>query len=198
MFYIFNIRTSALENFLIFLNFLGKNSDFQLKNVKTQIFRRKFLIDIWFLIWFYTNLLTGESLKALFDLSKRAFAKLTTEQIMSDAFIVRKASNDLLGRDEEIGRYDQVVRSVAAERGLIESTNNVVASTIAATTTAAHTTTSTTTAATAIFNGRRGRVVIYSIRTVEWIRRLHIIISFIILLRIQFVIFHFDYLLRLI
>ena len=52
--------------------------------------------------------LAGQSVEALFYFGERAFAQLSSQQIVADTLIVRKSGDYLLCRDEKIRRYDYV------------------------------------------------------------------------------------------
>ena len=53
--------------------------------------------------------LSGERLQALFHFGKRALAELSAEQIVADSLVVRKFGDDFLGRDQKVGRYDEIL-----------------------------------------------------------------------------------------
>jgi hypothetical protein len=58
------------------------------------------------------HLLAGDRVQALLDLGEGALAELASEQVVAHALVVRKAGDNLLGRDQEVGRYDNVVGRV--------------------------------------------------------------------------------------
>ena len=65
------------------------------------------------------DLLARERVQALLDLGERALAQLAAEQVVAHALVVREAGYDLLRRDQEVGRYDDVLSLQSVLAGIV-------------------------------------------------------------------------------